>query len=86
MIHISDHKFIFKDNIKALHNAFVSIMRYKFINCDGEGSRRSKCCEAILYLQMYIFYGDQCLQCLTQPVMIFSFSLRKATAGYFISR
>ena len=37
-------------------------------------------------LSMYIFCGDQCLQCYTLPVITFCLSLRNAIAGYFVFR
>ena len=37
-----------------------------------------------ILFSMYIFYGDQCLQCNTLPLMNFYLSLRNAIAGYFV--
>ena len=37
-------------------------------------------------MSMYIFYGGQCLQCYTLPVITFCLSLLNLIAGYFVFR
>ena len=52
------------------------------------GSKFGFCCEAVLlhYIFNVYFYGDQCLQCYTLPVITFCLSLLNAIAGYFVFR